>query len=452
MTIHRRLSLAAAAAVAVAVALASAGAYVGVRAKLRGEVDSSLRNRADTIERAVGDIRVLAPDPLPAPVEPRIVRFGGAGGAVQFVTRAGVPISPPGLGSPVTLPVGPAARRIALGKGSAKLADEHVNGQHLRVITAPLPDGGAIQVARPLNEVDSVMNGLLILLSVITAGGIALAAALGGFVSRASLRPVRRFTERTEAVAAAPLMGQRLDVESDDELGRLARSFNDTLAQLERSVTSQRRLVADASHELRTPLASLKTNLEVLRRREADLSPQERGELLRDLEEQADELALLVADVVDLARRGEAEQAFEPVPLDELVAAAVERARRHTPQVGYTTELEPTVVQGVPERLDRAVANLLQNAAKWNSNGEPVEVRLANGELLIRDHGPGFDAEDLPHVFDRFYRARSARSLPGSGLGLAIVRQVAEVHGAVVEAGNAEGGGARLRLRFFETS
>jgi two-component system sensor histidine kinase MprB len=206
--------------------------------------------------------------------------------------------------------------------------------------------------------------------------------------------------------------------------------------------------VADASHELRTPLASLKTNVEVLRRREADLAPEERRDLLRDLEEQADELALLVSDVVDLARRGEPDGAFEEVPLDELVAAAVERARRHAPDVGYSTELEPTVVRGVPERLDRAVANLLQNAAKWNRNGEPVEVRLAHGELVVRDHGPGFEPEDLPHVFDRFYRAPSARSLPGSGLGLAIVRQVADAHGATVDAANADGGGACLRVAF----
>ncbi|MFL5886292.1 MAG: ATP-binding protein [Thermoleophilaceae bacterium] len=455
MTIRRRLSLAAAVAVAVAVALASTAAYFGVRAKLRGELDSSLRERVTTIQRGMAGIRqagVPAPFPLPPPAEPRIVRFGGAGGAVQFVTPGGLAVRGPAAGAgAVALPVDPEVRAVAGGQRSTTLADQDVHGQRLRVITAPVPGGGAIQVARPLNEVDGVMHGLLILLAVITAGGIALAAALGGLVSRASLRPIRRFTERTEAAAAAPLVGQRLEVETDDELGRLARSFNDTLATLEQSVAAQRQLVADASHELRTPLASLKTNVEVLRRREADLAPDERRDLLRDLEEQADELAVLVGDVVDLARRGEPASSFAEVPLDELVAAAVDRARRHAPDVEYRAELEPTVVRGVPERLDRAVANLLQNAAKWNSGGQPVEVKLAHGELLVRDHGPGFDPDDLPHVFDRFYRARSARSLPGSGLGLAIVRQVAEAHGATIEAGNAEGGGARLRLAFFDS-
>jgi two-component system sensor histidine kinase MprB len=155
-----------------------------------------------------------------------------------------------------------------------------------------------------------------------------------------------------------------------------------------------------------------------------------------------------VADVVDLARRGETPDAFDDVALDELVSSAVDRARRHAPNVHYLAELEPTIVHGVPERLDRAVTNLLHNAAKWSTPGAPVEVRLAHGELTVRDHGPGFEPDDLPYVFDRFYRARSARSLPGSGLGLAIVRQVAESHGATVRAGNADGGGACLRVAF----
>jgi two-component system, OmpR family, sensor histidine kinase MprB len=450
MTIRRRMSLAAACAVAVAVALASTGAYLGVRAKLRGEIDGSLRARATEIQQVASKVRhALVPVPVPGgpPIgEPHIARFGGAGGVVQFVTPGGTAVTPPGADT-VTIPVDPGVRSVALGRKGTTLADEHVGGQHLRVITAPVDGGGAIQVARPLNEVDSVLNGLVILLAAITAGGIALAAVLGGVVSRASLGPIRRFTARTEAVAAAPLLGQRLEVETDDELGRLARSFNETLAALERSVAAQRQLVADASHELRTPLASLKTNVEVLQREAQLLAPREREELLHDLHEQADELTLLVSDVVDLARNGEPRVAFDDVALDELVASAVDRARRHAPEVVYRTELEPTVVRGVPERLDRAVANLLQNAAKWSRGGH-VEVKLEHGELTVRDHGPGFDPDDLPYVFDRFYRARSARSLPGSGLGLAIVRQVAESHGATVQAGNAEGGGACLRMAF----
>jgi two-component system sensor histidine kinase MprB len=226
MTIRRRMSLAAAAAVAVAVALASTGAYLGVRAKLRGEVDSSLRDRASAIQQVAGKVR-RAPIPFefpgPPPGEPPIARFGGAGGVVQFVTPAGSAVSPPGANA-VAIPIDPGVRLVARGRKGTTLADEHTGGQHLRVITAPIAGGGAIQVARPLNEVDSVLNALMILLAAITAGGIALAAVLGGLVSRASLGPIRRFTARTEAVAATPLLGQRLEVETDDELGRLARS------------------------------------------------------------------------------------------------------------------------------------------------------------------------------------------------------------------------------------
>jgi two-component system, OmpR family, sensor histidine kinase MprB len=443
-TIERRMSTAAAVAVAVAVALASVGAYVAVRAKLRGEVDSSLRDRAATVQRFIGRAPFSGGIPVPPPAGGE-ARLGGAEGRLQFITPSGTPRTG---GEDFTIPVDPSDASIARGSNDAvKLSDEHLQGHHLRVLTAPLAGGGAIQVARPLDEIDNVLHGLLLLLAGITVGGIVLAAVLGGVVSRASLRPVRRFTEETESIAWAPDLGRRLEVETDDELGRLARSFNSTLEALERSVAAQRHLVADASHELRTPLASLRTNLEVLLT-DRELPAAERRELLQDLVEQADELTLLVGDIVDLARRGEAVEAYDDVPVHELVERAVERARRHAPDIEYETSLEPLVVHGAPDRLDRAVSNLLDNAAKWSPPGGTVEVWLRDGQLLVRDHGPGFTDDDLPFVFDRFYRATDARKLPGSGLGLAIVRQVAEAHGGKVQAENAPGGGAVLRLQF----
>jgi two-component system, OmpR family, sensor histidine kinase MprB len=444
MTIRRRLSFAAASAVAIAVALASVGAYVAVRAKLRGEIDSSLRDRASAIQQVAQRAQSIGVQMQGPPPVGDAARFGGAEGAVQFVAPSGRPRTG---GEDFTLPVDPATVSIAKGSGGAKLADEHVAGHHLRVITAPIAGGGAIQVARPLDEVDNVLHGLVLLLAGITIGGVLLAAVLGGVVSRASLRPVERFTEETESIASAPDLGRRLDDDTDDELGRLARSFNTTLESLERSVAAQRHLVADASHELRTPLASLKTNLEVLLT-DRELPAEERRELLQDLVEQADELTLLVGDIVDLARRGEPAEAFDDVPVHELVERAVARAQRHAPDVEYDVELEPLVVHGVPERLDRAVSNLLDNAAKWSPTGGTVDVRLRGGELVVRDRGPGFNEDDLPFVFDRFYRASDARKLPGSGLGLAIVRQVAESHGGAVKAENAPGGGAQLHLSF----
>jgi two-component system sensor histidine kinase MprB len=259
---------------------------------------------------------------------------------------------------------------------------------------------------------------------------------------------VRRFTERTESIAAGPDLSRRLDVETDDELGRLAESYNTTLDALERSAHAQRQMVSDASHELRTPLTSLKTNLELLLRQDAGLAEADRAELQHDLVEQVDDLTLLVDDVVELARRGEGDQALEEVALDDVVRAELERYERHGPDVEFRTRLDRCAVQGVPERLARAVHNLLDNAAKWSPPGGTVEVTLVSGVLSVRDHGTGFNPEDLPFVFDRFYRATEARSRRGSGLGLAIVRQTVEAHGAEIEAGNAEGGGAELTIRF----
>jgi len=207
-------------------------------------------------------------------------------------------------------------------------------------------------------------------------------------------------------------------------------------------------MVSDASHELRTPLTTLKTNIELLLRNDGRLSPQDQVELETDLVEQIDDLTLLVDDVVELARRGETERAMDDVALDEIVAAAVERAGRHAPEVRFEVQLRPWTVRGEPERLARAVYNLLDNAAKWSPSGGTVEVRLEAGTLSVRDHGPGINPEDLPFVFDRFYRAPDARSRPGSGLGLAIVRQTANAHGAEVEAQNAEDGGSVLTMRF----
>ncbi|HEV8296919.1 MAG TPA: HAMP domain-containing sensor histidine kinase, partial [Acidimicrobiales bacterium] len=226
----------------------------------------------------------------------------------------------------------------------------------------------------------------------------------------------------------------------------LATSFNAMLGELDASVNRQRQLVADASHELRTPLASLRTNIEVLQRADR-LDPEDRRQLLSDVNAQLEELTVLVRDVMDLARGDEQQDPPEPVALDRLVAQVVERARRHRPTLTIDLATEPCTVIGVASRLDRAVANLVDNAAKWSAPGSTVNVVVRDGAVIVRDHGPGFNAEDLPHVFDRFYRAANARGLPGSGLGLAIVRQVADAHHGTVTASNAPDGGALLELR-----
>jgi signal transduction histidine kinase len=260
------------------------------------------------------------------------------------------------------------------------------------------------------------------------------------------VRPVRELSETAETIAATRDLTLRIPTEGNDELGRLAASFNTMLDALERSLGAQRQLVMDASHELRTPLASLRTNVEVLNELDR-LSPEQRQAILAGIVTQLEELTGLVADVVELARGEAPASDHEDVSFDELVVRGVERARRHWPGVAFRVTTQPVVVRGVAGRLDRAVANMLDNAGKFSPAGAAVEVQLASdGTLTVADEGPGVPDEALPHVFDRFYRADEARALPGSGLGLAIVQQVVEGHGGSISLTNRDGGGAVATL------
>jgi two-component system, OmpR family, sensor histidine kinase MprB len=488
VSLRTRIAAVAGVSVALAVLAVAIGLYVAVSTDLRGEVDKGLRERARPFTRSppgggadsgeLGGAEGPGPPPLfdgepppaggpgpggsegglgegglPSSVQP--APFGGASGYVQFVEAGGAVRVPGGQGAaPVKIPTTAADRSIARrGRGSA-LSDRTVRGMKLRVLTQGIGTRGAVMVARPLGEVDSELNRLVAILAIVGAVGIALAAGLGALVARVALAPVRRFTARTEtltdesALRGASLdLSQRLEVEGTDELGRLADSFNRTLDALERSVQAQRRLVADAGHELRTPIASLRANIQVLG--EAQRLPADEQEGLRnDIVGELDELTALVADVVELARGTSSEgRQADDVRLDTIVAAAIEKASRRG-GVRVEQRLEPTVVTGQAERIERAVGNLLENARKWSPDGGLVEVALKDGVLSVRDHGPGFDERDVAHVFDRFYRADGARGLPGSGLGLAIVRQAAEACGGYAEAGNADGGGALLRVSF----
>jgi two-component system sensor histidine kinase MprB len=346
----------------------------------------------------------------------------------------------------VRLPVNDGAVAIAKGSQGTSWSDTHVGGVHMRVLTVSAGPGIALEVARPLTEVDKSLRRIGLFLFLIAGAGVAGAAALGLFVSRTALAPVKRLTDTTERVTATGDLSQRIEVEGRDELSRLATSFNGMLAALEESTRAQRQLVADASHELRTPLTSLRTNIEVLASDRA-LPAGERSKLLTDVVEQLGEMTTLIAELIDLARGEQHVHEPEEVRLDLLAADAVERARRNRPGVRFITNLDESTVHGVPSTIERAVANLLDNAAKWSPPEGDVEVGVHDGTVTVRDHGPGIDDEDLPYVFDRFYRARAARGLPGSGLGLAIVRQVATAHGGTVVAEHAEGGGTRVVLR-----
>jgi two-component system sensor histidine kinase MprB len=455
VSFERRLSLATAAAVAVAVLLAAASSYFIVRHELSSSVDNSLRNELAVARNFLARKRLhFTFGSFPTTHVQRIdrllaespARFGEvellqAFSAAGKVQRAHV------VSASQALPVTAALLAIArTGKGTSTFTTRRA-GSELRVLAAGIWPGEAIVLARPLAEENSTLGHLRRILIVVVAIGIALAALLGLLVARTTLAPVRRLTAAAEHVAATTDLGERIEDSRRDELGRLARSFNAMLAALDESARNQRRLIADASHELRTPVTSLRTNIEYLQRA-PDLAEPERARLIGDVVGQLEGLSSLVSDLIELAREDEpvSAEALEEVRFDILVSEAIERVRLYAPQARFESELEETLVSAVPARLGRAVNNLLDNAVKYAGTEQPIEVRLKDGELEVRDHGPGIEPDELEHVFDRFFRGSRSRSLPGSGLGLAIVRQVAERHGGSVRASAAPGGGLVVAL------
>ncbi len=451
MTLRARLTLVAATAVAVAVVVAALLAFGAARRVLYNQVDDSLEDRAADLDaRRDAFLQQTTPGnpidgdepfevgevPLPA--------FGAAGGFTQFVTGTGIVIR---AGNETgELPVSNRAEAVAGGDANAYFETASVDGERVRVYTVPFGDNLALQVARPLDEVDRVLRNLRLALLIVVAGGVVLAAGIGFVVARTALHPVDRLTAAAEDVTETLDLSRRIDVSTGDELGRLATSFNTMLGALEESVDAQRRLVADTSHELRTPLTSLRTNVALLTREE-ELSPEDAADVRRDIDVQIAELSSLIGNVIDLARGEERTHREEPVRLDQLVASALEQASFHWPEVHFTADLAPCTVTGDPDRLASAVTNLLDNAGKWSPSGESVEVRVVDGVVDVRDHGPGVDPSDAPYVFDRFWRSPAARAKPGSGLGLAIVRQVARAHGGEATVEPADGGGARFTIR-----
>jgi two-component system sensor histidine kinase MprB len=372
--------------------------------------------------------------------------LGGSPGYAQFVQADGQVLSSIGPSGRLGLSVTGATRAVAAGRRPAFFSDATLAGTHVRVLTERDPLGAGVwQVALPLAEVDSTLARLQLVLAAVSLGGIALAAALGLLVSRAALVPVQRLTGAAERVARTQDLGHRIRAGEEGELGRLAASFNTMLAALERSRLAQRQLVSDASHELRTPLTSIQANLDALAMG-VRLPERDRARVVAAAGAQLTELTVLVGDLVDLSKTSFDELEVEAVRLDLAAAGAVDRARLHAPRCSFALDAEPCLVRAAPARLDRAIANLLDNAVKWGPPEGPVEVRVRDGHLEVRDHGPGIAEDDLPRIFDRFYRSPAARGLPGSGLGLAIVRQVAETHGGSVHAATDPEHGARLSI------
>lgn len=464
MTLRTRIATTAAVAVALALVIVSVAVYASTARALAAELDDGLRRFAQDLT-----VRPSRDDPRLGAVPGSL---GGHGGFVQAVTAGGRVLG--ARGDQPRLPVDDATRRVARGEAAPFFSTAELQAPGtteesipVRVYTTPIRAQGAplaLQVARPLQAAHETLQALRRRLVVLGLAGVGIAGLLGYAVARRAVGPVRALTGVAEEVAATGDLTRRIDTAhlADDELGRLARTFNTMLDRLARSAAAQAQLVADASHELRTPLTSLRTNIEVLAAEDeaaasdaARLSVAERRGLLGDLVVQLEEFGRLVDALVELARGSQPMSRGTLVALDEVADAAVDRARARSGRAAaITLDASPVQVIGDADDLDRALSNLLDNALKYGlpaATGQPEEpghiavqvgTRGDRGFVAVRDHGPGIDPADLPHVFDRFYRAPAARSAPGSGLGLAITDQILTRHGGSVTAAAAAGGGA----------
>jgi len=430
-----------------AILAATIGAYLASRNALINSVD-------DVLQQTVTEVRQFGT------TSPGFVNVVAETGVVSNITtpltQIYTPNEPP---ADPALPVTASVRAVAAGTAPAfytNIVHGHAEWREYVVSSGPIrifngvfinQTAGALQVSAPLTGVNDQLSHLGLALLLVALAALILTVLLGWFVSRTAVEPLNDLTAAVEEIARTTDVSERLEPGGADELGRLRAAFNRLLGALERSRESQHQLVIDASHELRTPLTSLRTNLEIVRRID-ELSEPEREVLVSDVLTQLQELTNLVGDLAELARGDHAKQQTVPLRLDLLVEDAVELANSHGRSRGVTFRavLEPTWVEGRSDRIMRAVGNLLDNALKWSPDGGTVEVLCAGGDVSVRDHGPGIDPEDLPHIFDRFYRSRAARAMPGSGLGLAIVAQVATEEGGSVRALNAPDGGTVVTL------
>ena len=450
MSFRLRLTLLAAVAVAVAVVGSSFAVYYTDRHQMIAQVDSDLSSTLSLapLNAVVGGGATIGYENLGA---------GGGGGAVvqrasallgKLPSTRAFKIALPRLSASVQVHVTPRVIRAGRATGTPHFATRTIEGVPMRVMTLVVPNA-QITATRSLVEVDNNLAHLKWLLVLVSVGGVGAAALLGALVSGRAVAPLRRLTETAERIVETGDLSQRTGRSGRDEISRLSTRLDELLASLEGSLRTQRQLVADASHELRTPLATVRANIGVLAN-PGSLAPAERTELLADVQEELEAMTSLVGELVELARGEEPDVAPRAFRLDEVVQGAVDRAARRAPNLRFATRLEPSTVSGVPERVERAVDNLLDNARKWSPPHETVEVSVRAGHVEVRDHGPGIAAEDMPLVFNRFYRSRAARAMPGAGLGLAIVKQVAEAHGGSVTVDRAADGGAILRLELGE--
>jgi two-component system sensor histidine kinase MprB len=435
MTLRTRIALLAAVAVGAAIAITAAAVFFIVRAELYAQFDADLVSRTQAVGQAVADPDQVTRIPAELLDNARVGLLTSDN--VMYPARGGTP--PPSSAAELD---------VAQGGLASSVRGVVVDGESLRVAAVPVGSGNALVLAQPTDSVDQTLGDLGLILVLIGFLGVLGAAAAGYTVARTGLRPVAELTAAAERVARTEELTP-IDVTSDDEIGRLAESFNAMLISLDAGRERERRLVADAGHELRTPLTSIRTNLDLLSQADSegvDLPPSERAALLADVREQIEELGHLIGDLVQLSRGTPTPETDDIVELSAIVERSVERVQRRAPGIVFDVDMQPWWMAGEAASLERATTNLLDNAAKWSPPRGTIRVRLAAGRLTVADDGPGIPEHDRPRVFERFYRSSSARGLPGSGLGLAIVAQAAQQHGGSVEVSAAPSGGALMTL------
>ena len=437
MTLRHRVSVAAAVGVLIVVAAVSSVLYFVYAASVHSRADVTLVDAAQQASSITQRIKQSASGGRSIPDFSVPVTVG----SVELQLFLG-----PAVGQPTQF--GPLdSRDVAVAEGAQPpyFADQHHGGHQFRVYTAAVPGGALVRTSRAADADNGALRNAALLLAGLTvvAAGVTYGAAR--LTAGRILRPIADLTaaadrvSRTRDLTARRRSTGRNDSRTNDEVGRLSSAFDTMLAALHESVTAQRQLVADASHELRTPLTSLTTNLDLLEDG-AGLTDPQAPALVRAAREQAGELGQLITDLLDLARYHESAPHRETVRLDLLTDQAVHRLRQRAPHVVIDADLRPCLVHVDPAAVDHAVSNLVDNAVKWSPPGTAVHVVVENGQVSVTDHGPGIAHEDLPHIFERFYRAPDARGMPGAGLGLAIVGRVAQANQGTVEVRTGAGG------------
>jgi two-component system sensor histidine kinase MprB len=427
-----RVTLLTTMAVGIAVTGVAFAAYATVRMQSMNSLDQSLHTRASQAARS-GTLETLAQQQIPdwalGAADVKIIFLNTAKPSFTANTKDAVAA------------IGKGEIQVALGQRSWSARSAYLGNERYRVVAVPAQGGQALILAQSLASTDEMLDRLGLVMLLFGLAGMISAGLAGWAVARNGLRPVRRLTLAVEDIARTEQLDP-IPVEGNDEVARLAQAFNGMLTALSASQARQRQLVADAGHELRTPLTSLRTNLDLLAQADSSLSEQSRKELLTDVRAQITEMTTLIGDLVELARDEPPSPSVEPVELAAVVSQAVTRVRRRTNTVEFVVHTEPWWVTGDTAALERAITNLLDNAAKWSPEGGRVDVELRQGTVMVTDQGRGISAADLPHVFDRFYRSPESRGMPGSGLGLSIVKAVADRHGGDVRAGQGPDGGA----------